>query len=314
MSDLLLRTIHDSDVEPVVRLLHRSLEKERISAVDFRRKVLLDPNFRPEGAIVAEVGGKLAGFILCIVRRQPLEDWPSDFEKGWITLMGVDPEYRRQGIGDALLRKGISYLRSSGASTVWVSPYAPNYFSPGIDEAAYPEGIEFFLNRGFTVAYRPLSMEAQIHELEVPSEIAGVEDAMTELRISVRELGMQDITLLVDFVRSEFPGDWQRLVRESIDRTLADPDAPTRIFIAVRDGRCIGFARHDGERFGPFGVGESARGLGIGSLLLYRCLESMRSKGIKKAWLLWTDDRAARLYLRAGFRETRRYSVMKCAL
>jgi GNAT superfamily N-acetyltransferase len=311
MTDIKLDYLRGSDADDVVRLLGRSLTKETISSAEFCRKVLLDPNFRPEGAVTARLDGKIAGFILSIIRRQPLEDGAPDFKNGWITLLGVDPAYRKLGIGGELLQSALSYLRAGGVSSAWVSPYAPNYFSPGVDEAAYPEGIEFLKRHGFETAYRPLSMEGCLEKLEVPAEVERTEAGLIERGIAIRELRLGDVIALLEFVRMEFPGDWQRLVRESIDRIAVTSNPRTRIFIAVRDGRCIGFARHDGERFGPFGVGFSARGMGIGGALLFRCLESMKRDGMKKAWLLWTDDRAARLYIRAGFSETRRYSVMK---
>jgi N-acetylglutamate synthase-like GNAT family acetyltransferase len=87
--------------------------------------------------------------------------------------------------------------------------------------------------------------------------------------------------------------------------------APDQLFAAMEKGRCIGFCQHDGERFGPFGVEASQRGRGIGAVLLFRCLHGMRAKGLHNAWFLWTDDKVARLYSQAGFRETRRYALMR---
>jgi len=45
---------------------------DRINESVFRTKVLLDPNFHPEGLLVAEEGGELRGFVLSIVRQVPL--------------------------------------------------------------------------------------------------------------------------------------------------------------------------------------------------------------------------------------------------
>ena len=43
------------------------------------------------------------------------------------------------------------------------------------------------------------------------------------------------------------------------------------------------------------------RGAGIGAALLGRTLEQMRQRGSHCAWLLWTEERAGRLYQRFGF-------------
>lgn len=309
-----IQPLRDKDIDEVVSLLRCVLVKEDISASDFCRRVILDPNFRPEGAQVAYLDGRVVGFFLAIVRKRRLEDGAPDFGNGWITLMAVHPNYQRRGIGTALLQKSLAYLKSEGAVSAWVSPYAPNYFCPGIDEAAYSGGIAFLNGHGFRVAYRPLSMEASLHGFEMPEDVRHLEAGLESAGVAVREMLLEDALPLIEFVRNEFPGDWQRLVRESIDRIVSLPEPETRIFVAMKDGLCLGFARHDGGRFGPFGVGPAARGMGIGGVLLFRCLESMERDGMQRVWLLWTDDRAARLYMRAGFHETRRYSVMKCEL
>jgi predicted GNAT family acetyltransferase len=43
-----------------------------------------------------------------------------------------------------------------------------------------------------------------------------------------------------------------------------------------------------------------------------KCLLAMRCKGLHHAWVLWTsNDAAERVYTRFGFRETRRFAVMR---
>ena len=85
--------------------------------------------------------------------------------------------------------------------------------------------------------------------------------------------------------------------------------------MAVEAGRVLGFAQSEGERFGPFGVAGSARGRGIGAALLVHMLAEMQARGLCSAWFLWTDDATAdRLYRAVGFRETRRYAILRKAL
>jgi N-acetylglutamate synthase-like GNAT family acetyltransferase len=87
---------------------------------------------------------------------------------------------------------------------------------------------------------------------------------------------------------------------------------PDNVWIAHESGRVRGYCQHDNAgRFGPFGVSASERGRGIGAVLLFRCLHAMRSKGLHNAWFLWTDDKVAKLYAEAGFRESRRFALLK---
>ncbi|MFZ9935999.1 MAG: GNAT family N-acetyltransferase [Luteolibacter sp.] len=57
---------------------------------------------------------------------------------------------------------------------------------------------------------------------------------------------------------------------------------PAACFIATRDRQILGFACYDTTMrgfFGPTGVAESARGLGLGKALLMRSLEALRETG-----------------------------------
>ncbi len=73
----------------------------------------------------------------------------------------------------------------------------------------------------------------------------------------------------------------------------------------------IGYCQFEGAHFGPFGVADKYQGKGIGTVLLGRTLERMRAKGLHNAYVLWTDDVAAKVYSKFGFEETRRFAVMK---
>ena len=154
--------------EDVVRLLRRELHADPITPTDFTLKVLLDPNFREDLAVTAEADGKVVGFMLGIMRRHPLEDAPFDGDRGWITLMAVESEYQRTGIGSAMLDIMMDSMRANHARSVWVSPYAPNYFTPGIDERTYPNAVQFLEKHGFRTAFRPLSMEANLVDFHIP--------------------------------------------------------------------------------------------------------------------------------------------------
>lgn len=57
---------------------------------------------------------------------------------------------------------------------------------------------------------------------------------------------------------------------------------PVSCFIATRAGGIVGFACYDTTQrgfFGPTGVSEDARGLGLGKALLMRSLEALRDLG-----------------------------------
>ena len=78
------------------------------------------------------------------------------------------------------------------------------------------------------------------------------------------------------FARDHFSEKWASEVEVAIARQ------PVSCFVATREGRVIGFACYDTTMrgfFGPTGVAEEARGLGVGKLLLMRALEALREAG-----------------------------------
>ncbi|HEY0867909.1 MAG TPA: GNAT family N-acetyltransferase, partial [Fimbriimonas sp.] len=117
---------------------------------------------------------------------------------------------------------------------------------------------------------------------------------------------------LIGFVSRHFPGDWVRVVREA-SAAILKGDRPTRLWAAIHPGKgIVGFAHFEGERFGPIGVAESERGQGIGQVLTLNVLRSQREAGYRSSWFLWSDDRTAdRLYRHFGFREIRRFALLR---
>lgn len=311
MSNTAYSTLTAQNQSAVLRLIQQELKADDISGCDFYSKVLLDPNFRQDLAVTACIDGETAGFMYGVIRRGAIEDAESDTDKGWITLMAVDSRFHRRGIGSEMLSRLLEVFASNNIKSVWVSPYAPNYFAPGVDKKAYPAALQFLKKHGFTAVYEPLSMELPLDGFVLPEQAKENDKNLASNGTVIEEFDSRHIIPLMELLRDCFPGDWQRILRSSIQACMQNKNPDIHILTAMKDGVCLGFCQHNRERFGPFGVRSSERGNGIGASILFRCLERMKQSGLEKAWFMWTDDRAARLYSRAGFRETRRFTVMR---
>jgi ribosomal protein S18 acetylase RimI-like enzyme len=300
-----------TDLQEVVSVLAEAMPQDPISPARFTQQVLLDANFRAEGARVARVEGRIVGFCLAMARQVPLENAPPDGDRGYVTLIGVLPELRRQGIGSELLVGAEAYLCAQGRSVVMVSPYAPGYFIPGVDVAAYAGGLAFFFQHGYREVYRPIAMEAPLWEWSVPEWVLQNDRRLEAAGVRCEPYAPEWTLPLLEFAQREFQGDWVRVVRETMGRILQGEPAQ-RLWIAHEQGRVLGFAQHQGERFGPIGVAAAERGRGLGHQLMFRTLAAMREQGFRTAWFLWSDDATARrLYHAAGFQERRRFAVLR---
>src|SRR6185369_8718039 len=97
----------------------------------------------------------VVGFCLSLARQVPLENAPSDADRGYITLIVVRPDVQRKGFGSRLLVAAEEFLKSQKRSVVMVASYAPGYFIPGVDVSAYAGALSFFTTRhGYAEVYR----------------------------------------------------------------------------------------------------------------------------------------------------------------
>lgn len=332
-----IRPFSSRDTLPVVDLLSKVLPAEKIDEAKFVRHVLLDPNVLPSGFLVAEEAGKAVGVILAIARQFPVGKVVPDKQTGYLTLLAVAPEARGQGIGTKLLEEAEVFLITQGRRELIASAYSPGYFTPGVDVAAYEEGLRFLKKRGFEEKYRPLSMEVDLGALIKPSWV-------TESRAEAEAAGVTlepwraELTLpLLRFSEAEFSADWSRYATEAVQGILRG-DPAERLWIAwtsdtpkpspkkggleawleeaeavgTGDPAVIGFSHYDGERFGPIGIAKSERGRGLGHVLMFETLAAQKAAGHARSYFMWSDDRTAeRLYNAAGFREARRFAVLR---
>ena len=302
------------DQAGVLRVLETAMSTDPISESRFVRQVLLDPNFHADGAPVARIGDEIVGFCLSIVRQVPLENAPSDADRGYITLFPVAPKYQRQGIGAKLLEHAENYLRSQNRKLCMISPYAPGYFTCGVDVKAYAGAVSFFAKHGYSEVCRPIAMEIRLWDLSVPDWVQQKHQALIDAGVTIEPYRSELTLPLLEFAAKEFAGDWVRYARETMGKIQLG-DSPARLIVAHLDGRVIGYSHHDAERFGPIGVAASERGRGIGQVLMYETLKAQRLAGFRTAWFLWSDDQTAKkIYSAAGFREVRRFALMKKTL
>lgn len=314
MSAVCIRGYDAADEPGLIAVWNASMDADPISPAVFRQKVLLDPNFDSAGCLIAEVDGRVRGFLLSLTRRVPFFNEGLQPEEAWITAFGVDPGYRRRGIGAQLLESALEQLMHHGRKVVTISPYVPNYFIPGVDVAAYAGAVEFLLHHGFEVTSRPLSMRAELTGFRIPQPITETALKLAGEGLEVRTAEPSDIVGVLDFVSEHFSWDWYREAAGIMAELFAGDPRQVNLMVARQAGEVVGYAQHRAERFGPFGVKPSVRSRGIGRVLLAQTLVEMLKRGYHAAWFLWSSDHAARLYAQCGFHEVRRFAVTKRVL
>lgn len=320
--EIVTRSYEPGDEQRLVDMWNEILPYDSISMKVFERKVLLDPNFDPDGLRIAVMDEEFVGFCLGITRKYPLYYEGMEPEKGWITAVGFKRNQVDHEVGHRLVKDALGFFARNGTKEVWVSPYTPNYFVLGIDQDRYPGTVELLEHEGFTKEGEIVSMDLQLWpDYQVP---IGVRELEAKLRkengIEIKYLETRYIHPFLCFLKEEFSADWYGHGLEMLQRGC-DKD---QIVIATRGNEVVGYCQYwnneeydwhrPGTHFGPFGVKETLRGKGLGSVLLARCLQDMRSRGVHHAFLLGAEEAPQRLYSRFGFKETRKYYIMKKVL
>src|SRR3954465_1468478 len=106
-----------------------------------------------------------------------------------------------------------------------------------------------------------------------------VDEALEELRaagVIVRRAQPWELTRGRGFIRDNFTRAWADEIAGGLVRQ------PSTVFVALREGKLVGFAAYECTRkdfFGPTGVIEEERGRGLGRALLLASLWGMRELG-----------------------------------
>lgn len=311
MENIKILPIKGDDIDGIVDLWNEELPIDSINKNYFIAKVILDEHFKPENVLVAKDNDKIVGFIIgATVNEVVYPDVDPHNIRCWITSFVISKDYRQKGLGKRLFTQIIDKFKNEGKKECYIATYPYGYFVPGIDVKLYKETILFLEHIGFTEVYRPLSMDANITLLDLGKEFIEKVKKLKKDGIEVISYNQKYILSYIDFMRS-MTSDWYRVARHNLMDMTRNLFHNDQITIAVQEGKVVGYCQFEGSHFGPFGVADSHQGKGIGTVLLGRTLEKMRMYGYHDAWVLWTDDLAAKVYSKFGFKETRRFVVLK---
>ena len=306
------RPYRGGDETSLVSCWNRSLPQDQLHLDRFVATTLLDDNFAEEGLFEAwDDQDNLRGFVNAVALRSSAVAATADRAEGWLQALVVDPASRRQGVGSELLRRAEGYLAARGCSSVAVTPYPAAYYYPGVPLDRYPGSERLFEGAGYRCSATVDAMDMLLTSYEVPSDVARQK---ARLEADGWQFGYASVKWYSRLIQlcEKFSDDWGAVVRSALRRGTS----PEQIQLATRHDQAAGFTIFGAfagcpDRFGPFGVADEFRRLGLGNVLLHETLREMASRSLHCAWFLWTGehDAAWRLYHRAGFEVTRRFGI-----
>ena len=220
----------------------------------------------------------------------------------FLSYIFVQPSYKRQGIGSALLEKFIEISRSQNINQIIIPGFtgnAPGYVQPGVNIETEIEALEFFRDHSFKEIGRVFSMQRSLSDAIVIPE-----DEQWE----IRHPHSSELDLLFQVISKSVPGEWAKVFEQKFALN------PKLILIAISQGQIGAYSTWKESRFGPIGVLPEYRGKGLGRLILAHSLEKMKEQGDTRAWFSWSDEENLNFYQSFGFNITKSFSRLSLDL
>ncbi|MGR9167999.1 GNAT family N-acetyltransferase [Rhizobium leguminosarum] len=101
-------------------------------------------------------------------------------------------------------------------------------------------------------------------------------ERMAREGVTIRRALPPEFRLIIGWIAEQFGEGW------ASEASVAMTRLPPTCFIATREQKLVGFSCHEATArgfFGPTGVDESLRGLGIGRALLFASLNDLKAMG-----------------------------------
>lgn len=293
-------------------MLHKPLNEEIFSQIFLVPKIKGQHNI----SLIAEDGLSFAAG--CYVEAA--------VPKAYITMVLVDKQHRRKGLGTEILVKLEEQLRAkSELSTIEISFFNPQSFewivphtnghdhpnTPGVDmQSGY---YLFFKNCGYHDGSCQNSYHIALEDYRYPLDIQKKIDQLQEQNISITLYDQQKHIGLQELINSFGNDMWNRDILLEMEK-----QNPRPLLIVDKEGIAKGFAgpldvqKSGRGYFAGIGVHEDCRGMGAAKVLFSKLCMSLKSMGATYMTLFTGEANPARnIYEAAGFHIVRSWSVMR---
>ncbi len=271
----------ESTLPELADLVHRSFPLHEISVKSLRRITLEDPNFLPDDLFIAKgEEGFLGAVIGAKYRKEPPER--AGNTTAYLKLICTSPF--DGALMHVLLEKMQDHLREQGSTRLVYSNFASWHLLPGVD-LRYEDLLRFLISEGFAKSNQCVDYVIDLHAFRIPRRIVNMEEDLMVQGTAMRLANAGEKERVREWVLKNSGYNWSYEAARAIGR------AGSGVWIAEEGGEMVAFSVFgslEHHWFGPVAVVEERRRRGLGSVLLFKTLDSMKRLGIPRAIIPWT--------------------------
>lgn len=271
-----------TDIHKTTELINSNLDFDKFTSAHVEHLIFDDPNFSPEYIIKGYKDNNLVSF-LCGVKALYKQK-----KIGWIKIFVVDKSLRYQGIGKTMF--SMIETKFADCDEIRIMDAVPCYFQPGVD-VRYTESIVFLETIGYKKVGENIHLETQLDTINFHLSDEIEKKANLQGYNILRPEGKLYNELLL-WIRKTFPA-WE------FEVNFAYKSIPVKIFVAVYNNSVVGFSCYDTTSpgwFGPIGVDPQHRKIGLGKVLLLKCLNELKNFGYKTVVIPWISPSSLKFY------------------
>ncbi|GAB2569266.1 GNAT family N-acetyltransferase [Gracilibacillus alcaliphilus] len=301
-----------------------ALWNNNLSAFPMRQSLLRQNSFDDENIcyqasrLAVDQENQVIGMLIAKRWQEDL-DVAMPKEAGWIQVLLVDQQYRRQGIGRQLLQHAENTFCSIGIQQI-VLGRDPYHYFPGIP-AEDSESCLWFEKQGYLNQGEDYDL---LHSYEEsPPEITSFEKERGDVSFQTLQLAGKEAFLA--FLHRCFPGRWEYEAMHYFQK-----GGKGREFIVLKKAdKIIGFCRINDAHspyiaqnvywaplfeqelggIGPLGVDAEERGQGLGLAIVEAGIHILRERGIRHIVIDWTG--LVTFYQKLGYQPWKKYISYK---
>jgi len=273
-------------------------------------ELLRDAYFDAHGFLIAERNGEVIGFSYAYVDPRVVHRF--GYRLGFLAGVFAFPKFR--GTVDVeLLKKSLEYLKTINALEVEV-PDFPSTFGNGVTAEKDAYFYRLYRGFGFSINMHSYTMSRSLEKLKIPRWLENRNKTLTDEGIILRKAKKEDVPSLVTVEEEAFKEAY-----DYIPKTKKDIKKRVKEFLgwmentilSEKSNKIIAYSDFTTEKHKNKTVGypriavlPSYRGRGLGTLLFWENLKTLKEMGVTKVEInvIGVNFPAVHIYRKAGFK------------